>query len=898
MTDELKQIGNFQIIKLLAQGGMGEVFLAKDLTCGRRVALKKIREDLIKNTTIRERFLREAKLTAQLSHPSIIPIYSIHQEGDVLYYTMPYVEGETLREILRETKIQEKSGEITHPLGSSIPSLIRVFLHICEAVAYAHVKGIMHRDIKPENIIVGKFGEAMILDWGIAGAVDMPEIEIDIDVQMATSSKLTKPGKIAGTLVYMAPERALRKETSPLTDIYSLGVILYQLLTLRLPFYRTTQEKFKRTHKHERLIDPQEIAPYRDIPVHLGKIALRCLAPKKEDRYQSVDELIADLRHYIEGRFEWIDTSLLNPENKDDWEFQENIMLAKHMAITQEVDVMEWVYLMVSKSAFSGNTKLSTTISLKKEGKGVGFLLCIPEQMERKNLEEGYCLWVSNAEKRTSKLFRNNVEVLDLPSINLVPGKSHKLEIEKIENNLYFYLNGTLQFSYLSYIPLTGTHVGLLFRDTLFEMSPLKVSTASHNALVNCLSVPDSFLSTKHYGEALARYRQIAISFKGRTEGREALFRAGLTLLEKGKSQTVPEDRDSFFSQALNEFGTLHGTPAAPLEYLGKSLVYQATDELEEEIKCLELALRKFPKHPQLSPIVEQISFRLHETSSTDRIGAYHFTLLALRFLPDLFNMPGHKKLLDSLTEHWTPLPFLEESPKSTIIALAFWLTKPLTLAEIAQEADDPKDRANAHFALLELGAHSQLSALGFPCDTAQLISNLDHSRPLTPDETRILAHHIQDSLDRKEPDKIAIYFSKIEPLTPHLRALQVEALLWQNKTDRVRTLLNKISNQDAGNYTFLEIAYESSVTGKHAALTRLEKAVTRADDPSLTHFYQTLQKTPLATPLFPYEQIALFRRLALFSHCTKEEEHATLYQSKLRKVLHDIQARLPSISS
>ena len=124
---------------------MGEVFLAYDPLCKRKIALKQIRGELAKHQTIRDRFLKEARIAAQLIHPSIIPIYSINQDETGIYYTMPYVEGETLRQHIREAKAQEKEGKLP-ATNASIPSLMRVFLNVCQAIAYAHAGGVIHRD--------------------------------------------------------------------------------------------------------------------------------------------------------------------------------------------------------------------------------------------------------------------------------------------------------------------------------------------------------------------------------------------------------------------------------------------------------------------------------------------------------------------------------------------------------------------------------------------------------------------------------------------------------------------------------------------------------------------------------------------------------------------------------
>ena len=229
-------LGHYKIISSLGKGGMGEVFLVYDNTCQRQVALKRIREDLTKYKSIQHRFLREAHIAAKLTHPSIIPIFSIDETTDAVYYTMPYVEGETLKQILKDYKPTDQKVAIS--------SLMRIFLSICQAVAYCHSKKILHRDLKPENIIVGKFGEVLIVDWGLAEYIDQQGN--DPTEEIPASAHLTRPGKVVGTLAYLAPERAQNELASEQTDLYALGVILYQILTLKLPFKRIDVETFQR----------------------------------------------------------------------------------------------------------------------------------------------------------------------------------------------------------------------------------------------------------------------------------------------------------------------------------------------------------------------------------------------------------------------------------------------------------------------------------------------------------------------------------------------------------------------------------------------------------------------------------------------------------------------------
>ncbi len=623
----MQNIGNYKIIKSIGKGGMGDVYLVEDPVCQREVALKQIRKELLKHKNIQERFLREARVAACLTHPSIISIYSIDEEK--IFYTMPYVEGKTLKAVLASASIH-------------------VFLQVCQAIAYAHSKEILHRDLKPENIIVGKFGEVIIIDWGLADS---------IDVEVKVKKEFTKPGKIVGTLPYMTPERVLGGAASVQTDIYALGVILYQLLTLKFPFKRTTVEHFQKNWKSEKLTPPIEAAPYRDIPIQLNEISVKCLTKG----YKNVSEMIKDLQTFIEGKPEWVLSTTLDIHHKKDWAFQENILLAKHIALTQGTQVMEWVNMMISKTSFSENIRLETKAAIT--GQGVGFLLGMPEAVA--GLEEGYCIWLG---PEGITLFRSNVEVYHINQ----PTREAKIVILKMDNHLRLYLDGHLVLNYLSLLPSFGNRIGVLSKDTLFEIDKISIYEGSTNVMVKCLAIPDAFLAKKLYPQALAEYRRISKSFAGRAEGREALFKAGITLLKIS------------FNQAHEEFGKLHGTPSEPLEYLGKSLVYKALKDTIEEAKCLELALRKYPKHPLTPTLVEHIILRLHEASFYNRVDAYHFALICQRFLPEIFSKKEHQAIIDSLTSHWERLPFAAD----TKTALAFWLGKKLALAEMgASEA-------------------------------------------------------------------------------------------------------------------------------------------------------------------------------------------------------------------
>jgi serine/threonine protein kinase len=814
-------LGPYQVLKNIGQGGMGEVLLVYDTICGRKIALKRIRQDLSEIEPIKTRFLKEARVTSQLTHPSIIPIYSIHQE-EATYYTMPYVEGDTLKQILKKYRQKEKSGEKLDSSESSIPALLRIFLTICQAVAYAHSKAVLHRDLKPENIIIGKYGEVMILDWGLAKLEYHPQTDEDLPEECAGKShpfhQITKIGKVVGTISHMAPERALGADATKETDIYSLGVILFQLLTLRIPFLRKTLKEYRKVAGQEAVPDPIEVAPYRDIPKVLAAITMKCLATDPHQRYSSVDQLIRDLENYIEGRSEWFLLGELNSENKEDWEFQENILIAEHTAITRQTEMIEWVHMMISKESFAESIRIEAEVLLEKGSQGIGFLFNIPEALEREAINDGYCLWLGTGEGHPTRLLRASVEVLPAPDLRLQENRWHKISIEKAGNSIRCFIDGILQITYISHMPLVGTHIGLLARDTHHRTSPLKVFVGSLNIMINCLSVPDAFLANKDYQNALSEYRRIANVFPGHAEGREALLRAGICLLEQARTHHDPE---AILNAALKEFEKLNKTAGAPLEYLGKALVYESLKDVEDEVKCFEMAYRRYPKHPLLHVLNEQAQFRLIQSASQNRKATYLFLLLLSRYCPQSLKTPAIVKLMESLKKHWEPLEFIlqsrdpESAPHELNLCLAFWVNKPYIIHEIALEAPSGALLLNALYALALLEQSEDIEPLIEKLDeplkkfAIPLFQELKPNHFPTvidsPESLRLFLTLGRRALREHKEELLLTQCAKLPgPVPEKILELKLWALLSLGKFQEAGELLNDVSLEAATKETSL----------------------------------------------------------------------------------------------
>jgi len=907
------QIGRYTILKLIGMGGMGEVFLADDPICGRQVALKRITPKRKSKKKACDRFKKEVQIAAQLAHPTIVPIYDLHEDEDNLYYTMPYLQGETLRMILIKTRMANDNGLPPHIMGGSIPSLMLAFLNICQAIEHTHSKGFLHRDLKPENIIVGEYNEVTILDWGVATEiVNVDEVEDEEgDTQGKDQSNIRAA---AGTIDYMSPERAFRQPATIKSDIYSLGVILHFMLTLQLPYRRPRELKEwrqqLRDNGFEPPIDPQEVAPFREITQQLTRITLKSLHPDPKQRYDSVKEIITEVQRYIQGRPDWIPMQQLDINRSTDWEFQESVMLTKQMAISRYAGLMEWVLIMLSKESYSGNIQVQALVRPLENSGGIGVMLCIPDDSRRESLQKGFLVWIGSKETPGCKLFRDNVEVTRVDDVFLEPGETYNIAVERQDSFVRLLINDVQKMVYMSHTPLVGGHFGIVSKDVEFEISPIQLSSGSQNVLVNCLAVPDAFLLNKDFDRAITEYRRIASSFKGRPEGREAVFRAGYALIKQ--AQDNKSKSKEYFQKALDEFETLHQSPGAPIEYLGKALVYQAENNLEEELKCLELGVRKFPKHPLRYVLDEHILFRLHETAQKDRIGAYAYTLLTLRHIPKIYNLKETNRLTKNLTVSWEDLPFIttpsnfsdeNEEHLQLSIQLTFWLARPNILYELVQAI--PKEYKhreillqNGLLALFELrypklidfilsvkyrnedfGALKESFEIAIDEGTT-LTQKLD--RLQAKGNEQLVAALFDQGLTIEGAPKLLPYFDK----DSRFDVQHIWALLLSGKKRAVEKLLEKkpINNQSSI-YFMLEGCHLAQSKGEDVALKHFDPLLeaTFPSTPSLlAHFLKGHIdiKGSWFNQSFLWEKLQLYRQLTLYYTCLDKPRKAAQYEA------------------
>lgn len=277
-TPVKKKIGRYELLNLIGRGGMGEVYLAKDTTLGRHVALKKIflatgNQD---EKYSLERFRQEAKAAAQLNHPNIVTIYDFGEDGKEVYLSMELIEGISLKEYLQKNRL-------------GIEQIIAIMTKIGQAVHYAHGKNIIHRDLKPENIMLDGNLSPKIMDFGLAKIKDTPE--------------LTQTGQILGTPRYMSPEQALgEKSVDNRADVFAMGILLYEMLTAQIPFQASIPSAVCYQVVHVSPPPPSSINP--EVPQEIEKICMKALEKDKNHRYQSAEKFVQDLQNFAQKKDE------------------------------------------------------------------------------------------------------------------------------------------------------------------------------------------------------------------------------------------------------------------------------------------------------------------------------------------------------------------------------------------------------------------------------------------------------------------------------------------------------------------------------------------------------------------------------------------------------------------
>jgi serine/threonine-protein kinase len=301
----------YRVLRLHARGGLGEVLVAHDEVLRRDVALKRLQAPHTDNAESRSRFVREAEITSRLEHPSIVPVHAVGRDAEGRpFYVMRFIRGETLRQASQHFHAADQSGRDPTERRLALRQLLSRFVAVCNSVAYAHSQGIVHRDIKPDNIILGPFGETLLIDWGLAkqlgpspsspGETAEPAGQDDGDAGARPRPPTpTRDGAVLGTPAFMSPEQTTGRseEVGPASDIYSLGATLYLLITGFAPFQgRQVPEILDRVRRGD-FVAPRQRT--KRLPLALDGICRKAMARRPEDRYETAQALASDVEHWL-----------------------------------------------------------------------------------------------------------------------------------------------------------------------------------------------------------------------------------------------------------------------------------------------------------------------------------------------------------------------------------------------------------------------------------------------------------------------------------------------------------------------------------------------------------------------------------------------------------------------
>ena len=563
----LKGLGDrkYRVRGVVGKGGMGVVYKAKDLHFLRTVAMKVLMRGKKYREEDLQRFIEEAQITSQLEHPNIVPIHEMaNDEKGNVYYTMKYVDGLTLTDVLKNIRKGLTQYIEQYPLSR----LLNIFQKTCDAVAFAHSRGVMHQDLKPSNIMIGDYGEVLVLDWGLARVIDheqyskykervatdqmtervIPErtvqyekVEVEVPREFlhtdhVESELRTEGGSIIGTPGFMAPEQiqshGIYTQVDQRSDIYSLGAILYSILTLHPPVMghdiRRILNKIiegdialPESYNHpEGKALSEDRAEWKlphctqsRIPVALSEIAMKALSNNPNHRYQSVKEMQQDIEAYQNGLI-W------NVVLEDD--FSDADLLSRWEVYGGRWDIADEELrlcagdpqILLLKEPLAGDVRIE--FECRQESAYLTDMACVIAGVKTENWKEipssGYLFKFGGYSNSMNVLERSGNKFWSMPASPLVRGKWYRVRIERIGSTLKMMVNGREIINVVDKDPLSGTDrcaIGLVGSMTDSRYSHVKISRLGVPRKADVLEIAEKHLQKGHFITATDLFQDI-----------------------------------------------------------------------------------------------------------------------------------------------------------------------------------------------------------------------------------------------------------------------------------------------------------------------------------------------------------------------------------------------------
>ena len=303
-SDTGSRDGRFRVLHHHADGGIGRVSVALDCELQRHVAVKELQEQFADDPAVRQRFMLEVQVTGRLEHPGVVPVYSLGSDRHGRpFYAMRFIEGQDLDRAIKSFHAEDATaGRDPGQRAFALRQLLRRFIDVCNVVAYAHSRGVLHRDLKPANILLGPYGETLVVDWGMAKLVDgtlaLAKIHEPTPRQAAEETwDKTQQGTILGTIPYMSPEQAGGDAPGTASDVYSLGATLYHIITGRPPIEKDESYAMLRRARQGEIKPPRQVNPR--VPPALAAVCQKAMSIDPNDRYHSPRALADEIEHWL-----------------------------------------------------------------------------------------------------------------------------------------------------------------------------------------------------------------------------------------------------------------------------------------------------------------------------------------------------------------------------------------------------------------------------------------------------------------------------------------------------------------------------------------------------------------------------------------------------------------------